>query len=66
MYARPFTHDNVNNTISRMPLIAGRSLDVIPEICMRKLLYYTTCIIARWCFNALGVVFLRDSCPEHL
>jgi len=51
MYACPFTHDNVNNTISRMPLIAGKSLDVIPEICMRKLLYYNTCIIARWCFN---------------
>ena len=31
MYACPFTHDNVNNTISRIPLIAGRSLDVIPE-----------------------------------
>ena len=25
MYACPFTHDNVNNTISRMPLIAGES-----------------------------------------
>jgi hypothetical protein len=23
MYACPFTHDNVNNTISRIPLIAG-------------------------------------------
>ncbi len=32
MYACPFTHDNVNNTISRMPLIAGKNLDVIRDL----------------------------------